>query len=51
MELNGTKLNLTIDEIIEEWFQELLYESNVVPDSIDYIKGTIKDGMIALFEK
>ena len=51
MELSGIKLNLTIDEIIEEWFQELLYESNVVPDSIDYIKGTIKDGMIALFEK
>lgn len=51
MELDGTKVNLTLEEIVNDWFENLLQDSNVVPDSIEYIKGTIQNGMVALFEK
>lgn len=43
--------NISIDQIIEGWIQELIQDSNVVPESLNYIRGTIEDGLLELFRK
>ena len=43
--------NISIDQIIQGWIQELLQDSNVVPESLNYIRGTIEDGLLELFRK
>ena len=50
-ELGFTNSKISIDEIVSDWIQELLFEADVVPDSVSYIENTIKSGLISLFHK
>lgn len=43
--------NITIDEIIKQWIEELLIDAKVADDSIVYISTTMESGLISLFEK
>lgn len=51
MEKGELDANLTIDQILNDWIEELLRNSSVVPNSIDYIRGTMEDGLVELFAK
>ena len=51
MEQGDFNASLTIEEIFDEWIQGLLQDSKVVPDSINYIRTTMEDGLVELFKK
>ena len=50
-EISKVNMNLTIEEILDDWIAELTMESNIVPDSITFIRSTIEQGLLALFNK
>ena len=51
LESGDLNANISIDQIIEDWIQELLQDSNVIPESLNCIRGTIEDGLLELFRK
>jgi hypothetical protein len=50
-EISKASMNLTIEEILDDWITELTMESNILPDSITFIRNTIEQGLLALFNK
>jgi hypothetical protein len=44
-------MNLTIEEIIDDWMEELVKNSEVASESLVFIKNTMQDGLVSLFEK
>ena len=50
-EMGQLNMNLTIEEIINDWMEELIMDSEVASESLVYIRDTMQDGLISLFEK
>ena len=49
-ELGDLNVNLSIDQILNEWIDELIQGSEVSMDSIRYIRDTMEDGLLTLFK-